>query len=138
MKKLLIVLVVLLAACSGGGEPQPVATVTERVTIIEREAAPESTPGPAPVQPEVNVSEAVFLEVLNKNGISTTGIESTMLQLGDEICTAFETGASFMEVLGVLMDSGFTDEQSGTIMGAAVGALCPHVKDDVEQTVPNA
>jgi len=85
--------------------------------------APQPTPEPT-VDPET-----VYIVTLEIAGL---GIENTYtdpadaINLGHQVCIYLESGTGdTMGAAMVLVDNGFTPEQAGYTVGAAVAAFCP-------------
>ena len=51
--------------------------------------------------------------------------DQDIVNLGNNVCYAFDAGMSFNDVAVTLIDSGFNAGNAGRIIGASVGAFCP-------------
>ena len=85
----------------------------------------------APYQPPAQSNEDVFYAYVSGNFPGITRTQA--LNLGNAICTSLGQGSSLLEIGAVGVNSGFTPEQSGQIVGASIGALCPEYKYLVDQ-----
>lgn len=128
-------LVGLLSGCGGsGGEAaeqpaveQPNATVTETVAVIEESEAPE----PLTI---AESEDADFWSGMEKAGEDVPeDARATIADLGRTACVGFDMGKDIVDVGTLLNDSGFTIEQSGHILGAAISAYCPQHLDQLER-----
>jgi len=104
MKSLLtaLVAVVALSGCSVHIEsrqpPQP--TTADRYLSVVRGAVP------------------AFEQVPDK----------TLLQNAHGVCDTFAAGATGIQTMQMFLDSGFTPEQAGTLVGGAIRFFCPQYK----------
>lgn len=127
----------LLAGCGvGGGEaaeqsaveqPTATATVTETVAVIEESEAPE----PLTI---AESEDADFWSGMEKAGEDVPeDAKATIADLGRTACVGFDMGKDILDVGTLLNDGGFTIEQSGHILGAAISAYCPQHLDQLER-----
>ena len=113
-----------LAACSTTTtEPEP--------KIDQGQSLQQGLSDEAPYQPPAQSNEDVFYAYVSGNFPGITRTQA--LNLGNAICTSLGQGSSLLEIGAVGVNSGFTPEQSGQIVGASIGALCPEYKYLVDQ-----
>jgi len=119
-----VVALLSLTACSTTTPaPQPV--------IDQGQSLQQGVPDAAPYDPPVLSDEDVFYAYISENFPGTS--RSAALNLGNAICSALGEGTSLLEIGNIGVNSGFTPEQAGQIVGASIGALCPEYKYLVDQ-----
>jgi predicted small lipoprotein YifL len=133
MRKALIMLatVAALAACGGGGEPRAEAADTVSPSSSSSSASSTSkaptSPSPAPspaLSPEMR--QQVFVTFLEGQGfIPTYSTAEVAVDLAGALCGRYDDGASYEDVVGVLLAAGIPAFEAGGFEGAAVTAFCP-------------
>lgn len=119
-----VVALLSLTACSTTTPaPQPV--------IDQGQSLQQGLPDAAPYDPPVLSDEDVFYAYISDNFPGVTRTQA--LQLGNGICIALGEGSTLLEIGNIGVNSGFTPEQAGQIVGASIGALCPEYKYLVDQ-----
>lgn len=120
-----VALLSLTACTSSTPAPQP------QPTIDQGQSLQQGLPDSAPYEPPAPSNEDVFYAYVSSNFPGITRTQA--LNLGNAICTSLGQGSSLLEIGAVGVNSGFTPEQSGQIVGASIGALCPEYKYLVDQ-----
>lgn len=131
------VLLVSLAGCSGNEEaptaqqpasPAPAPTVTVTVT-------PSSSPTPTATATSspLTAYQEVYLSQLRKSHPNLiTAPDDGLINIGEGICTIYDTGATSTEVNDFLLISAgvaYSVAEFASIHGAAVAAFCPEYMD---------
>lgn len=110
-----VVIAVTLSGC-GGNTSDSTQSETKPSTKISR-----------------TVHEKVFLSVLHPElGAHSSDSDTKLIQLGQDICSTYSDGASWLEVLATLkkqLDGVYSAGQIGQIMGASTAAFCPEFND---------
>lgn len=75
-------------------------------------------------------NEGKYLKALRGEGIHVTDLESA-LKTGYDICKDLDAGASSGDLVGGAMQAGLDGGKAGFVIGAAIGAFCPHNTDKV-------
>ena len=112
------VLVLSLTACAGNSNQ---ATSSNDATVQEQ----PQYQAPAPSK------EDVFFAYVSSEFPDVD--RATAVELGYTICQALSNGRSLLEIGQTGVNSGFTPEQAGKLVGASIGALCPEYKYLVDQ-----
>ena len=119
----------LLVSCSSDGDSPtgtpsgPTTTVTETVS-----ASPEPTESSE--TGTRTAEEADFLARLDGAGEDIPAdAEETVLTMGQLVCYSLDQGKDITWSGQKMMKNGFTMDQSGHVIGAAVFALCPEHTD---------
>lgn len=83
-------------------------------------AAPEPAPAPTPLSPDEQ-----YIAMLQMGQIAYS-TDDAAIDTGHAICAAFDAGNTLLAVGSVLSSNGgYSGEDSGYIIGSAVGAYCP-------------
>lgn len=69
------------------------------------------------------VSDTAYLSTLDHFAVPYS-TEGAVIDAGHAICDAFDSGLTFRRVGAIAMSSGFTAEDAGHLIGAAVGSYC--------------
>lgn len=121
-----VVALLSLAACSTTtATPQPTPTIDQGQSLQQ------GLPDAVPYDPPAPSNEDVFYAYISDNFPGTSRTDA--LNLGNAICSALGQGSSLLEIGNIGVNSGFTPEQAGQIVGASIGALCPEYKYLVDQ-----
>jgi hypothetical protein len=83
---------------------------------------------PAPPQPiDSPDGEDVLVQVLQDQYPNEFGrvAPSTLVEGAESICTGFDSGLGWMDMVKVGLDVGYTGRQTGFLIGASVTTLCP-------------
>lgn len=112
-----------MSACSPpepDPDPSPVSEYTE-------ESPTESTDD---AQTE---SEKMFVEVLREEmGSNLSPNDQDLINLGEAVCESFDEGLGLYESAEAVQEGGFSEYDSGFIIGAAVYSLCTEHLDEIE------
>lgn len=74
----------------------------------------------------LSVIDSIYLELLRDEIPDLNHVEDDLIiNLGSEICNAFDNGMSFREMVMAGMGSEFTASEQGAMIGASIGAYCP-------------
>lgn len=128
MKKLAIAAVAILMF-TGCSTPPPTP-----IKVTETPAAPVvttvETPEPVVEEPEIDMDQRIddtFIQVMCENLSSgCDGVANSVLfNLADSVCEALDAGNDMPALIAVLIDSGMTAKDSGTVIGTSVAAYCP-------------
>ena len=120
-----VALLSLTACASSTPAPQP------QPTIDQGQSLQQGLPDEVPYDPPALSNEDIFYAYISDNFPGTS--RSAALNLGNAICSALGEGTSLLEIGNIGVNSGFTPEQAGQIVGASIGALCPEYKYLVDQ-----
>lgn len=115
-----------LTACTND-EPTPTVTVTATpsapaVPVPSDPFTPEPPVRPATVDDE-------YLYDLRTEMSIPPGLEDEVIGLGKTICGALETGAEKGELVQIIMDNNFTENQAIVFVAAAVVNYCPQFSE---------
>lgn len=124
------------AACTseGNSESAPeTVTVTETSEPETETVSPEVPETPdvpvtpdTPEVPPANDIDALFLQVLREGTNSWDNEpDAAVIDLAKEMCGAWDRGANFKQIGGVLLDSGYPPQEAGYFVGAGTEAYCP-------------
>lgn len=126
--------VALLSSCSSqdrASETAPsatTATVTETVT-----PAPTETPAQTPESSTRSSEEEDFLSRMEGAGEDIpVDAEQTVIDLGQMVCFSLDQGKDITWSGQKMMNNGFTMDQSGHVIGAAIFAFCPEHTDVIQ------
>lgn len=86
------------------------------VTLTGCGVAEATSPTPSP--------ESAYLTGLDRGAVPHPDDEQAVA-LGRSVCTQFDAGDAFVSVGFTVMSTGLTAEQSGWLMGTAIGTFCP-------------
>lgn len=107
----LVVMTLSLAGCiQVAGEPEQKPSATASYNLSDEEYA-----------------DLVRSEAPSLNDVPT----GDLVENAQLVCESFELGASFDEIAFMFLDSGFTSNEAGTLIGGAVGWHCPEFLDEV-------
>lgn len=120
MRTLFIAIVSALALSSCG--LSSIADDSGSSPSTSQQSAGRGTDGRVPDDVYVRyIRESVPVDPLSK--------DQDIVNLGNNVCYAFDAGMSFGDVAVTLLDSGFNPDNAGKIIGASVGAFCPEHKE---------
>lgn len=102
------VLSVSMSACVG--VPTPTKTVTESSSGFSN-------------TPSTSDRDEAYADLVRDN-TSLTGETSEFVSTGKAICTAFDNGNSFDDVINTITDDGVGEYDAGFLVGASVGTYC--------------
>lgn len=128
MRKALIAVVAVaaLAGC-GGGEESSAEETTAASSSSSSSPAPSMSAAPEPsatLAPEMR--DKVFVTFLEQRGfVPTYATAEAAVDLADALCGRYDGGASYEDVVGVLLAGGVPAAEAGGFEGAAVTAFCP-------------
>lgn len=78
-------------------------------------------------------SEKVFVEVLREEmGSNLSPNDQDLINLGEAVCESFDEGVGLYESAEAVQEGGFSEYDSGFIVGAAVYSFCPEHMDKIE------
>lgn len=136
MRKALIVtaVVAVLAGCGGQKSDNQAVSASTASTSSSSSATPTTSKAPAPtatssttppgLSPEMR--QQVFTTFLGGQGFIPKYMNAdTAVQLADALCGRYDGGASYEDVVGVLLAGGIPAFEAGGFEGAAVTAFCP-------------
>lgn len=128
-------LLVGLTACGGGADESDgaaeTATVTRTTTTTTAAPPSSATASSSPAvssTPELSpeMREKIFVTFLEGQGfIPTYASAANAVKLAEALCKRYDAGASYEDVVGVLLDGGVPATDAGGFEGAAVTAYCP-------------
>jgi len=122
-----ISLSIILAAC-GTSTSTPAPT---QEPIQQGQTLQQPVPAPA-YDPPVQSNQDIFLEYIHSNFGDDVN-DSSALGLANAICDSLGQGTDLLTIGQIGIDSGFTAEQAGKIVGASIAAFCPEYKYLVDQ-----
>lgn len=117
MKVLAVVLLAggLLFGCTAAPEAaEPVAVATTQAKPVQVTEAPVS-------------KEEAFLTIMRKEypQLKNTS-DKVLIDAAHAVCDLYDDGKTFLDIVGMLLDSGMTAEQAGYTIGASSAAFCPN------------
>jgi hypothetical protein len=121
---------VVLAGCSHGSIPEPDRQVDD--PVVEDFGTPDFNP---------STDDMIFIGTMRKlEPYATDGAsDGTIVDIGRSVCDVLDTADSIYAALGSLlsetMDSGYSAEFSGHVIGAAVPAYCPWHSDELDEAM---
>lgn len=93
---------------------------TETVTVAPSESAPESQ------------AEEVFPDVIRDNTDSfDQETDESINGLARTMCDAWEDGATFGDLAGIMLETGFSPREAGFFIGAGTAAFCPQFSSEI-------
>ena len=164
-KNIIIVVVatiaVVLACCCGGlllalADNEPDTTVATSTTTTATPSSPTVSSSPtakatpsspatkaAPYSPTAKATpsggddnEQLYADFIRDAlGVGYEISDEQIIDIGKNVCVAFDSGVSFEEVGSLFLNEGMSPEDAGTIIGAAIPAFCPQHSDVVQQGV---
>ena len=129
MRKALIALAAAatLTACGGGEEPAAGDTLSATSSSSATRSlspAPSSSAAVPTLAP--TAKEQAFVTFLEGRGfIPTYATADVAVVLANALCSRFDQGFSYEDVLAVLLDGGIPVADAGAFEGVAVSAFCP-------------
>lgn len=84
----------------------------------------ETTVVPSPTS-TLTPEEVAFLSAIRTRLAFRDDSDTKLLQVGQAVCTAFDTGSPFSPVAQTVVASGVTEYDAGWLIGSSVHALCP-------------
>lgn len=130
LRRLLAVLslaaALLLTACGGAEDTERHGLVGDDAAIAE---SVESVPAPAPAPPPAMPSdEELYVATLDIQGVYYSAPDAAVAA-GRAACDSLDAGMSFYAVGMSAVGAGYSPEDAGYIVGAAIGAFCPEHED---------
>jgi hypothetical protein len=114
----------------GGGNAPVAAATASNEAPADRYTPPTvrstSSPQPAPVS-DFTAGEISYLLILDREGVSYSS-EAIALAGGHSVCAYLENGGDPISAGLIAVESGYDHAEAGTIVGAAVGGLCPQYR----------
>lgn len=126
-------MILLCGSCSVAmfGADDSSDTSTTRATYAAPPPAPRTTTPARPtsnVWSEDEIADMAFLMSLDKQGIKYSS-DDAAITLGHTVCDGREAGVGETTIALTIMDKGgYSAEDSGYIVGAAISAYCPELK----------
>lgn len=83
--------------------------------------------GPAPAPESVDTfTDEDYADLVRAEAPSLSGLSTDVLiENAELVCLSFDTGATFDDIGMIFLESGFTPEEAGVLIGGAVGYKCP-------------
>lgn len=107
-----------LTACGGAEDTERHGLVGDDAAIAE---SVESAPAPPPAMPS---DEELYVATLDLQDIYYSS-ESAAVGAGRAACRSLDAGMSFYQVGLSAVGAGYSPEDAGYIVGAAISAFCP-------------
>lgn len=92
---------------------------------------PEPTPSQSQSEPSAPETAETFgdedyADVIRQEAPSLSGLDTaTLIENAELVCISFDTGATFEDIGMIFLDSGFTPQEAGVLIGGAVAYKCP-------------
>jgi len=125
----------------------PDATNTDRPAREKRDSAPrlydpeppddfatqDQDPDPEPALDD-DAKDILFVELIRSEypGMFLGVPDSQMIELGHMVCGQFDIGQTFVDVVTMGVESGYTYGQIGGFIGASTAAYCPNHSDVIQ------
>ncbi len=127
---------VTLTGCGGddSGDDAAATTAASSSSAASTSSArptrsPSTTPSATPTLSQ-EMTRQVFVNFLEGRGFIPTYMDGDVaVQLAEALCGRYDNGASYEDVVGVLLNGGIPAYEAGGFEGAAVTAFCPEHSD---------
>lgn len=84
---------------------------------------------PTPAAAELDSPRDQFEDIVRREGLTRTADLDTIVDTGYATCFALDGGMTLNEAILTGIRSGLTGSEAGTLVGAAIVALCPRHSD---------
>lgn len=131
---LLLAALAASVACESGGSNESTASEATAASPASTFSTPRTTPAPSnELSPEMR--EQLFVTFLEGKGFVPMYMSAEVaVQLAGALCGRYATGATYEDVVSVLLDGGISPFEAGGFEGAAVTAFCPEYADKRQGT----